>query len=239
MARSYMHFSERMIPLQPEFSIHYAGSRETLARRLFDTAVWTSGIRMPAEDFDLVPSDRFSQEEMGSDPIAQRLLDMLIVMNRAKSVLEIGTFIGVTTMYMARALRSGGSVVTIEKFDEFAAIARENFRRNGFQDRIQLIVGDASKEIRKFDASARFDLVFIDGNKEKYHEYFELLEPHLSESGVMVIDDCFFLGDALNDAPVTEKGRGVKSLLELVSKREELLRLALPVADGILIIKRI
>ncbi len=225
-----------MLPVQPAYSDHYSGRAGGLEQSLFETIAWASGFRPPVEEFDLVLSKRFTLEEMGSNPIALRFLEMLIAISGAKRVLEIGSFVGVSSMCLARALPPGGKVVTIEKFDEFAAIAKENFKRNGFEDKIELIVGDALEEAAKVRRLTKFDLIFVDGNKEHYDDYFRMLEPALSPGGLMVVDDCFFHGDALNKLPGTEKGRGVRKLLETVSQRGDLQRLALPISNGLLII---
>jgi caffeoyl-CoA O-methyltransferase len=237
MKRSRVTYADKLLPNQPELTDLCHGSALTEAA-ILDTILWITGSRRPYEDFDLRLSDRFTPEEMGSPPVTYRLLEFLIVASGARTVLEIGTFIGVSALYLARSLPPGGKVVTFERFDQFAAIARENFSRNRMEDRIQLIEGDAMESLKSLPKSEKFDLMFIDGNKERYDEYFAELEPRLNRPGIVVIDDCLFNGDALSTTPSSEKGRGVRRVLEVISKRDDLLRLVLPVANGILIVRK-
>jgi caffeoyl-CoA O-methyltransferase len=83
-----------------------------------------------------------------------------------------------------------------------------------------------------------FDLVFIDGNKERYATYFELATPLLARRGLIVVDDVFFHGDALNAAPSSEKGRGSKAMLEAAAAATAFDRLLLPVGNGLMLLQK-
>jgi predicted O-methyltransferase YrrM len=231
-------FHDKILPDQPLHTDQFAGSREGFFPALFDTIVRTSGIKTPYEELDLVTTDKFTVEEMGSNPIALRFLQLLIRLSRAKRVLEIGAFIGVSAMYMARALPPGGQVVTIEKFDHFADICRHNFERNGLADRITLLQGDANAVIDGLPRDQPFDVMFIDGNKERYGEYMRRLEPLLAPGGLMIVDDALFHGDALNPRPQTEKGQGVRDCLDLAAQWTDYCRVLLPVANGMLLLAK-
>jgi len=238
MSDASVRLFDKFMPDQPRNNEHWAGAPGDYHAALFDTLVRASGIGAPAEEFVLEASERFSQEEMGSNPISLRLLELLVRLVRAERVLEIGTFIGVSALYMARSLPANGRLVTIEKFPEFAEIARRNFRANGCDERIDLRVGDAHDLIRDLDPTEPFDLVFIDGNKERYADYFDSLEPFVRPGGLFVVDDVLFHGDALNKVPQTDKGRGVRELLDRAARSKDYLRLALPIANGMLLLLR-
>jgi predicted O-methyltransferase YrrM len=229
---------DKFMPDQPRNNEHYAGAPGDYHAALFDTLVRASGITPPFEEFALEASERFSQAEMGSNPVSLRLLELLVRLVRAERVLEIGTFIGVSGLYMARGLPASGRLVTIEKFPEFAEIARRNFRANGFEERVDLRVGDAFDVIRDLDPRQPFDLIFIDGNKERYADYFTSLEPFLKPGGLFVVDDILFHGDALNKVPQTDKGRGVREFLDRAERSKDYLRLALPIANGMMLMQR-
>jgi predicted O-methyltransferase YrrM len=85
---------------------------------LFNVVCHSSGIRDPREEFKLEQSDMFTAEEMASNPIAMRFLQIMIRLAGVRRILEIGAFIGLSTMYFAKALPSDGEVVSIEKFDK-------------------------------------------------------------------------------------------------------------------------
>jgi caffeoyl-CoA O-methyltransferase len=229
-------FFEKMLPDQPLHTDQFAGGRDAFFPALFETIARVSAIKSPYEELTLATSDKFTVEEMGSNPIALRFLQMLIRLSGARRVLEIGAFIGVSAMYMAKALPAGGELVTIEKFDHFADICRRNFAQNGLADRITLLQGDASEVIDKLPRDQPFDFVFIDGNKERYADYMRRLEPLLAPGGLMIVDDALFHGDALNAKPQSEKGQGVRDCLDLAAQWSGYFRVLLPVANGMLLL---
>jgi predicted O-methyltransferase YrrM len=67
-----------------------------------------------------------------------------------------------------------------------------------------------------------FDLVFIDGNKERYKDYAIKTEPLLARNGIMIVDDCFYHGDVLNDQPTDAKGQGTKAFMDLCGQLRRL-----------------
>jgi hypothetical protein len=105
-------------------------------------------------------------------------------------------------MYFAQAVPVDGEVVSIEKFDK---IARRNFELNGLSSKIKLFDGDAFQVIDRLPGDQLFDLVFIDGNQERYKDYVVKTEPLLAKNGIMIVDDCFYHGDVLNAQPSDAK----------------------------------
>jgi predicted O-methyltransferase YrrM len=220
-------------------ALYFAQMDQSFVRRMYEAAAWSCGLKPPHEEFDLVTSDRFPTGLLASPPPKLRQLEFFVRVSRAHRVLEVGTFIGVSTLYLARALPPGGEVVTLEKFDHFAALARQNFARNGLADRIRLIEGDAMETLPRLPDAEPFDLIYLDGDKARYREYFDRLEPRLSRDGLLVIDDVFFHGDALDEEPRTDKGAGVRALLAEVARRDDLFRCLLPIgAAGMLLVMR-
>jgi len=236
MSSTKIGFSDKLLPDQHEHAYHYTGHH--FAQSLYDAICHASGIASPHTEFSLDYTDKFSVEEMASNPVSLRFLQFLVKISGARRVLEIGAFIGVSAMYFARALPDDGVVVTIEKFEHFAAIARKNFEKNNLEDKIRLIEGDAFEVIAGLPTEEKFDIVFIDGNKERYKQYMEITEPLLSPKGIMMVDDVFFHGDAINTSPATEKGRGVKAVLDYAAGLDNWIRIALPLANGILMMVR-
>jgi caffeoyl-CoA O-methyltransferase len=236
MSEKKVGFADKLLPDQHEHSYYYTG--RDFERSLYETICRASGIASPHQEFALDYTDKFTVEEMASNPVSLRFLQFVVKISGAKRVLEIGAFIGVSAMYFAKALPEDGEVVTIEKFEHFAAIARRNFEKNGLAKKIRLIEGDAFEAIAGLPQNERFDVVFIDGNKERYKQYMEMTMPLLSPKGVIMVDDVFFHGDALNTPPTTEKGKGVKAALDYSGALDDWLRIALPLANGILMMVR-
>lgn len=186
-------------------------------------------------DFALTTSPKVEFEEMSSPPFLLAFLNTIIKLIGAKTVLEIGTFIGHSTLQFARMVGETGHVTTLEVFKDFADIARKNFAQNAYANRITLIEGDAGKALEKLPAGG-FDIVFIDGNKQTYLDYTLRAEELISAKGVIIVDDVFFHGDALNQAPTTEKGVGCKALIDHYRNDDHFEKLLLPIRNGILLL---
>lgn len=234
--RPEVKFWDKMLPDQAEHAQLYKG--QAFMHDLFDVVCRSSGIRNPYDEFKLEQSDLFTAEEMASNPIAMRFLQFLIRQAGVRRVLEIGAFIGLSTMYFAKALPPGGEVVSIEKFDKFAAIARRNFELNGLAGKIKLLEGDAFEVIDKLPREQKFDLVFVDGNKERYKDYVIKTEPLLAPNGIMIVDDCFYHGDVLNEQPTDGKGLGTKAFMDYAATCDGWLRVALPLSNGLFMMTR-
>lgn len=226
---------DKILPNQPFNSNQYVGGAP-VEKALYETILRVCGIPAPAQKFTLETTSMFTIEHMASSPVSLGIMQWLIVALGAKRVLEIGAFIGVSALYFAAALPADGEVVTLEKFDHFAEIARKNFALNGYGKKIDLKLGDAHETLPTLPRDKLFDIVFIDGNKERYADYFHLTEPMVRKGGVIVVDDAFFHGDAVNAKPAGEKGLGVRAMLDVAEKLTEWPRILLPVSNGILLL---
>jgi predicted O-methyltransferase YrrM len=180
---------------------------------------------------------KITPEEMSSPAFLLAFFNTIIKLTGAKTVLEIGTFIGHSTMHFARMVGKDGHVTTLEVFKEFADIARRNFADNGYTDRITLIEGDAGASLMQLPKRS-FDLVFIDGAKQSYLDYALQAEELIADKGVIAVDDVFFHGDAINAVPSTNKGMGCKRLLDHYRGSQRFEKLLLPLRNGILLLFR-
>ena len=119
-----------------------------------------------------------------------RFLELLVRATGARRVLEIGTLGGYSTIWLARALTADGVVVTLELEDAHAAVARENLKRAGVADRVDLRVAPAVETLAALvrEKAALFDLVFIDADKASYPEYLEW-SLKLSRPGTLIVAD--------------------------------------------------
>ena len=188
--------------------------------------------------FKLNEHHRVSFEEMSTPPIQLALLQFLIGITNTKTFLEIGTFIGNTSMHAANFIGNDANVVTLERFHEFADLARKNFKDNNFEDKITLYEGDAYDSMKSLEDNF-FNFIYVDGDKGRYPELCELAEKKLSKNGLILIDDVLFHGDVLNKEQNTEKGLGCKKVLENYKNSKNFYKYLLPINNGILLLKRI
>src|SRR6266850_7758166 len=141
------------------------------------------------------------------------LLRVLVLATRATRVLEIGTAIGYSGIWMAGVLPKDGMLITMEVDEARAKLARENFARAGLADRVNVIVGDAQRMLHK--VSGPFDLIFQDGDKKQYGPMLDTLAGMLRPGGLLVTDNVLWSGDVVpgfNKKP--EHDNGVKEIGE-------------------------
>jgi predicted O-methyltransferase YrrM len=116
-------------------------------------------------------------------------LSILVQSNRAKRILEIGTSNGYSSIWLANAVdKIDGQVTTIEIQDHKIGKAKSNFERSGLAHRIRLIQGDAGSLI-KTERSNSYDLIFLDSDREQYHEWWNDLVRILTPGGMLVVDN--------------------------------------------------
>src|SRR5262245_22922376 len=121
-------------------------------------------------------------------PDTGRLLWILIRSARASRILEVGTSNAYSTIWLADAARaSGGRVVTLEADAGKVALARENLKRAGVEDVVEIIHGRAAESLERL--SGPFDFVFLDADRPSYRTYLELVVPKLATGGLLVADN--------------------------------------------------
>lgn len=228
-----IHNKDKMLPHQ-RFNSHLYQGNQSLMASMFGLL----SEHCSAPHYRMREHHRVASVEMSTPPIQVALLKFFIDLTGAKTFLEVGTFIGHTTMCIAEFIGTGADVTTIEKFDEFASIAKDNFADNHMSDKIHLLVGDAVKIVPTLK-DGKFDIIYIDGDKGKYPEICKAAEKKLSPGGLIIVDDVFFHGDVFNDKPKTEKGRGCKFLLDFYKNRKGFSHYVLPVNNGILLLNKL
>jgi len=152
-------------------------------------------------------------------PAQGRLLEILARAQRARSILEIGTLGGYSTIWLARALPPGGRLITLELDAHHADVARRNIARAGLEQVVQIRVGPALDSLRALAAERRepFDFIFIDADKTGYPEYFRH-SLTLSRRGTMIIADNVVREGAVADAASDDPNvRAVRTLIGMMA----------------------
>jgi caffeoyl-CoA O-methyltransferase len=125
-------------------------------------------------------------------PVVGRLFYQLALISRAKRVMELGSAIGYSTLWWARAVGSGGKVWYTDSDPVNARVARRYLRRGGVADRVEILVGDALACMRR--VRGRFDIVFCDIDKPGYPEAYEAAMRRLRRGGLLVTDNTLWKG---------------------------------------------
>jgi predicted O-methyltransferase YrrM len=170
------------------------------------------------------------------DPEVGALLRVLALAAGATRILEIGTAIGYSGIWLAGALPPGGSLFTMEMNEERALEARRNFERAGVADRVTVIVGDANLKLAK--VSGPFDLVFQDGHKPLYSVMLDRLVALLRPGGLLVTDNVLWRGEVAPGFTATptrpvEDTRTIAEYNERVAAHPALITAIVPLRDGV------
>jgi len=174
---------------------------------------------------------------MLSGPVVGRLLELLVHATRARLVLEIGTFAGLSALAMAGGLAPDGRIITCEIDRERAEFARARFASAGLAERIELRVGPAIETIESLDGP--FDLVFIDADKAGYLAYYEAVLPKLAAHGLIVVDNTLRSGTILASAGDADAATGSMARFnDHVARDPRAVCVMLTVRDGLTLIRR-
>jgi predicted O-methyltransferase YrrM len=164
------------------------------------------------------------------------LLRVLATTVGATKILEIGTAVGYSGIWLARALPPGGMLLTLEMDPERAREARENFARAGVTDRVNVIVGDAARMIAK--VAGPFDLIFQDGDKHLYVPLLDRLVSLLRPGGLLVTDNVLWDGEVVpgfvrKPARDPAETRAIAEYNERVAAHPALVTSIVPLRDGV------
>jgi predicted O-methyltransferase YrrM len=166
--------------------------------------------------------------EIQVSPTQGKFLMVLAAALGARSVLEIGTLAGYSTIWLARGVPVGARVVTLERNEKYAEVARSNLQRAGVADRAQVRIGVASDSLRQLVAErADFDLVFIDADKKGYPDYLTAALQLTHAGSVIVADNVVRDGRVLDEATDDADLRGIRRYIEMLAAEPRLLSSAL------------
>lgn len=176
---------------------------------------------------------------MLSGHVQGRLLALLSRMIRPRRILEIGTYTGYSALCLAEGLTGEGRLLTIERNDEMEDSIRENLSLSPLGQRIDLITGDACKIIPLLPTDERFDLVFIDGDKREYPQYWELVQNRLADGGWILADNTLWDGHIVDPAYDRDaQTKGLRLFNDLVAQDDRWDKVIIPVRDGLTVITR-
>jgi len=167
-------------------------------------------------------------------PDSALFLEQLVLLTRPKRVLEIGTAIAYSSIRMARQLRKKGIIHTIEKSKDNIKLADEFIRRSGYDDTIKILAGDALEILPTLNK--KYDLIFLDADKEDYHKLFEYSMIILKKGGIIFIDNLLWHGYAASKQVPKEYKSSTKLIREFnkfFMSQTNLKTSILPIGDGI------
>jgi caffeoyl-CoA O-methyltransferase len=166
-----------------------------------------------------------------------KFLEMISHMISPERILEIGTFTGYSALCMARGLNKNGILHTIEINDELKEFTMDFIVRAGMEGKIVLYTGDAVEIIPSLKGP--YDLVFIDGEKSLYIEFFNLVFPLVRRSGFIIADNVLWGGKVYSpDHHEDESTRHLMEFNDMIQQNDSVENFLFPVRDGLMIIRK-
>lgn len=163
---------------------------------------------------------------------------MLVELTGASSVAEVGTFTGMSALWLARGLPAGGRLICFEQWDRAIALAREGWERAGVADRIEVEAGPALERIAAMPDDWRVDMVFVDADKPAYRAYVEAFLERLNPGGLILVDNTLWGGNVADPTIDDESTVAIRALNTWLAERDDLEVIVLTIGDGVTIVRR-
>ncbi|MDR0989622.1 MAG: class I SAM-dependent methyltransferase [Prevotellaceae bacterium] len=173
---------------------------------------------------------------MVSGHLQGRVLKMLTALLAPKQVLEIGTYSGYSALCMAEALPEDGLLHTIEINDEQETFTRKWLEGSPQAAKIRFYIGDALQLAPALGIG--FDLIYIDGDKRSYIDYYEMSLALLNEGGCILVDNTLWDGHVLEAHPASAQTLSIQAFNDYVAADQRVEKVILPLRDGLSIVRK-
>lgn len=174
---------------------------------------------------------------MLSGHLQGKVLEMISKMIQPENILEIGTYTGYSAICLARGLKENGHLHTIDINEELEDLAFSYFCKAGLEKRITQHIGNAAEIIPGL--GQKFDLVFIDADKQNYHLYYDMVFDKVPVGGYILADNVLYDGEVvLPEEEQSKNSRALHAFNEKIKGDARVEQVLLPVRDGIMIIKK-
>ena len=166
-----------------------------------------------------------------------RILSMISKLTKPKYILEIGTYTGYSSLCLAEGMKNDGELHTIDENEELYDFQRKYFNKSSYGDKIFQHLGNALELIESINK--KFDLIFLDADKENYAKYLELLVNKLNTNGILVTDNVLWSGKVT--MPISDEDLSTQEIdkfNKLLNQRSDMETIILPIRDGISISRK-
>ena len=166
-----------------------------------------------------------------------RILSMISKLTKPKYILEVGTYTGYSTLCLAEGIKGSGELHTIDNNEELYDFQREYFNKSDYGDKIFQHLGNAIDLIDTINL--KFDLIFLDADKENYTNYLELLINKLNANGVLITDNVLWSGKVIKSISDDDLStQEIDKFNKLMNQRSDMETIILPIRDGISISRK-
>jgi caffeoyl-CoA O-methyltransferase len=179
---------------------------------------------------------RFVNPNMSTGHLQGKFLEFISMMIKPENILEIGTFTGYSAICLAKGLKPGGKLITIELNDELTAFAYSYFCKAGVEEKISQLTGKAQDIIPGLDIM--FDLVLIDGDKREYIDYYQLIIDKVKPGGFIIADNVLWGGKVLEKDTTEPQALGIINFNEMMRNDKHVDEIIIPMRDGLMLIRK-
>lgn len=158
---------------------------------------------------------------------------------RPSFAVEVGTFTGYSAICVARNLAPGGRLLCCDISEEYTAVARRYFARDGLTGRIDLRLAPALETLRALPAEPAIDLAFIDADKTGYRGYWDEIVPRLRPGGLVLVDNVLWAGKVVDATVTDEDTAALREFTTYVAADDRVEQVLLPLADGVTVAVRV
>lgn len=156
----------------------------------------------------------------------------------AREIVEIGTFTGYSSICFARGLPDDGRLLALDVSDEWTSVARRYWERAGVADKITLRLGPALDSLRELPREPRFDLAFLDADKEGYVDYWEELVPRVRPGGLILADNTLSHGRVVDTTNTSPAVQGIRDFNRRLVEDDRVTQVLLPIGDGLTLARK-
>ena len=173
-------------------------------------------------------------KRMQIDPTQCHFLHLIVKVSNIKSVLEIGTFTGLSALTISLALPDNGKLIALDKNEETNKIACDFFKKANQDHKIKTIIKPALEGLKELKNN-KFDMIFIDADKMNYKEYYEKSLELLNKSGLIIIDNVLWHGEVADEKNNDKFTINMREFNKLVSEDQRVEQIIIPLGDGMTI----
>ena len=171
------------------------------------------------------------QPRMLSGHIQGRFLSFISKIKSPDKILEIGTYTGYSTICLAEGLSKNGKIDTIDKNEELIKIQNKYFEKSGFRNKIIQHTGNALDILKNLNE--KYDIIFIDADKENYINYFNQASNKLCKNGIIISDNVLWSGKVLDSNQMDEETSTLVQFNKIINDDKRFKSIILPIRDGI------
>lgn len=176
---------------------------------------------------------------MHIQPLQGRLLAFISQLTGAKTILEIGTYVGYSTLWFAGALPDDGKIITCDIREHWTKHALSAWQKAGQQHKIELILQPALDTMDQLNQQQQtFDMIFIDADKANYLAYYEKSLSLIAKNGLILIDNVWWHGEVIDNSNQKNRTKIMRQLNQTIADDPRVKSVMLPIGDGLTLLQK-